>query len=69
MAASNAEFRMTSIEFHPHPSCHCIHAIADTVGSVHLMDGYARRRLRLWTWQQLSQQLEEASEKQTLQLK
>ena len=69
VAASNSEFRMTRIAFHPHPSCHRIYAIADTDCSLHLMDGYAHRRLRLWTWQQLSQQLEEASEKQTLQLK
>ena len=69
VAAGDAQFSMTSIAFHPHPSCHRIYAIADTDGSVHLRDSYGHSRLRLWTWPQLSQQLEEASTKQEMQLK
>lgn len=69
VAASDAEFRMASIAFHPHPSCHRIYAVADTAYSIHLIDGYAHRRMQVWTWQQLSQQPGEYSGKFAVQLK
>ena len=69
VAASDAIFRMSSIAFHPHPSCHRIYVVANTAHSVHLVDDYAHKRLQLLTWQQLSQQPGDNSGTSSVQLK